>query len=139
MSTTRSTASVRPPATAEGEVGTALVGTLVGATIFVVLLLFSAQVLLRLYATSALSAAAYDAARQVAQSPSAPAAAESGAQAAALRQLGGFGRATHFSWLEADGRQVVLTVSALSPGLLPLPSSWRTITRTVVVRVERVR
>ena len=123
-----------------GEAGTALVGTLVGFAIFLILLLFSAQVLVRLYATSALTAAAFDAARQVAQSPADQPAAVAEAQQRAVDQLGGFGRShTRFDWLEVDQQQVVLQVTAESPGFLPLPASFRLIRRTVTVRTERFR
>jgi len=143
MSTTRSTASARPAAPAQadaaGEAGTAIVGTLVGFLIFMTLLLFSVQFLVRLYATSTLTAAANTAAEQVADSPD-PAAAAPQAEAAAREQLGTFG-ATHttFAWLEVDNQQVVLEVHGDSPSFLPLPAGWRSITRTVTVRTERFR
>ncbi|MHB1534004.1 MAG: hypothetical protein ACYC1D_05215 [Acidimicrobiales bacterium] len=105
-----------------------------------VLLLFAVQVLVRLYATSTLSAAAFNAARQVAQSPGDQSSAVPLAEQSARRNLGTFG-ATHttFDWLEVDGHQVVLQVRATSPEFLPLPASFRDITRTVTVRTERFR
>ena len=48
------------------ERGAGLVGTVAGITVILVLLLFATQVLVDLYARSAVTAAAYDAARQVA-------------------------------------------------------------------------
>jgi hypothetical protein len=151
MSTTRSTASVRPAGPAEveagaacparpgGERGTAIVGTLVGFLIFMTLLLFSVQFLVRLYATSTLTAAAESAAAQVADSPD-PVTAAPQAEAEARQQLGPFG-ATHasFHWVEVDDQQVVLEVNADSPSFLPLPAAWRSITRTVTVRTELFR
>ena len=169
MSTTRSTASARPAAPAEleageacpaaaspaacpagvahaesacraaGERGTAIVGTLVGFLIFMTLLLFSVQFLVRLYATSTLTAVAASAAEQVADSPD-PGSAAPQAEAAARQQLGPFG-ATHtsFEWLEVDDQEVVLKVDADSPSFLPLPAEWRSITRTVRVRTEQFR
>jgi Flp pilus assembly protein TadG len=121
------------------ERGTAVVGTLVGFLIFMVLLLFSVQTLVHLYATSALTASATTAAEAVADSPD-PTAAVASAEASARTQLGTFGATrTTFDWKEVDGQQVVLEVVGVSPGFLPLPSSWRRIERTVTVRTERFR
>lgn len=104
-----------------------------------VLLLFSAQMIIRLYATSALTSAATHAAETVAQSTDPPgelAAAEASARA----QLGTFGATrTTFVWEEVDSNQVVLEVRGDAPTLLPLPVAWRTIARTVTVRTERFR
>jgi len=111
---------------------------MVGFAIFMVLLLFATQMLVRLYATSSLTAAALAAARDVAESSGDPAAAVPDAQADAERRLGGFGTEhTQFRWLEVDDQQVVLEVIAETPGFLPLPSSYRRINRTVTVRTER--
>jgi hypothetical protein len=145
MSTTRSTASGRAatttaevsPGRGAGDRGIAVVGTIVGFTIFLILLLFSAQVLIRLYATSALTSAATRAAETVAQSPD-PAASVPSAESEARSQLGTFGATrTVFIWKEVDDQQVVLEVEGDTPGLLPLPAGWRTIDRTVTVRTER--
>jgi hypothetical protein len=112
---------------------------MVGSTIFLIALMFGAQMLLHLYVTSTLSSTATRAAEQVAQSGD-PAEAVGPAQAAAIQQLGTFGSShTRFYWQEADAQQVVLRVVAQSPGFLPLPSSWRNITRTVTVRTEEFR
>lgn len=143
MSTTRSTASGRAAEPADpvtsGERGTGLVGTLVGFSIFVVLLLFATQVLVRLYATSTLTSAANRAAQEVAEAP-VPAAEVPAAQATAVSSLGTFGaRRTAFIWKEVDGQQVVLEVRGRSPELLPWPGGWSPIVRTVTVRTERFR
>jgi hypothetical protein len=115
------------------------VGTLVGFTIFLTLLLFAAQFLVRLYVTSTLTSVAARAAQQVAESPD-PAAAVANAQTTAEASLGPFGATrTHFVWKEADMQQVVVEVTAESPGFLPLPATWRTIDRTVTIRTERFR
>jgi hypothetical protein len=111
----------------------------VGFTIFLVLLLFSVQFLVRLYAASTLTTTANRAAERVAESPD-PAAAVPGAEAAARAGLGAFGATrTRFLWKETDAQQVVLEVTGQSPGFLPLPNGWRTIERTVTVRTERFR
>ena len=110
-----------------------------GFLIFVLLLLLAAQVMVRLYATSALTSAATRAAETVAESPD-PQAAESPAESDARSGLGTFGaRDTTFAWVEADGRQVVLRVGGRSPEFLPLLPGWSRITRTVTVRTERFR
>jgi hypothetical protein len=121
------------------ERGVAVVGTLVGFLIFMVLLLFSAQLLLRLYATSALTSAATGAAETVAES-SDPEGSVASAEEAARAQLGTFGSTrTTFVWKEVDAQQVVLEVQGVSPGFLPMPAAWRTIDRTVTIRTERFR
>jgi Flp pilus assembly protein TadG len=119
--------------------GTAVVGTLVGFLIFMLLLLFSVQILVHLYAASALTASATTAAETVADS-SEPSEAVPAAEASARSQLGTFGATrTSFDWREVDAQQVVLQVTGLSPSFLPLPESWRAILRTVTVRTERFR
>jgi hypothetical protein len=119
--------------------GTALVGTLVGFFIFMVLLLLGVQTLVHLYATSALTAAAVEAAQQVATEGGAPADVPA-AEQAARSSLGRFGgEHTSFDWIEVDGQQVVLRVTARSPGLLPLPASFERVSRTVTLRTERFR
>jgi hypothetical protein len=123
----------------DGEAGTGIVGTLVGFAIFMVLLLLAVQTLVHLYATSAVTAAANEAAEQVA-SDGGSANDVPAAQAEALARLGGWGaRHTHFTWIEVDGQQVTVRVTALSPALVALPTSDRDITRTVTVRTERFR
>ena len=112
---------------------------MVGFAIFLVLLLFATQVVVRLYATSALSDAATRAAEVVASSPD-PTGSEGPAEVAARHQLGSFG-STHatFVWREVDGRQVVLEVQGRSPEFLPGLPGWSRIDRTVTVRTERFR
>lgn len=123
-----------------GERGTAIVGTFIGATIFLVLLLFSVQFLVRLYATSVLTSAAFDAAQEVATSPGNQSDEIAAAEASARLRLGSFGAAhTTFTWEEVDAQRVVLRVQAESPGFVPLPSSYRRIVRTVTVRSEHFR
>jgi hypothetical protein len=134
------------------ERGTAIVGTLVGFLIFMTLLLLGVQRLVHLYATSALTSAADDAATQVATAGGAPSAVPGaevatgggspsgipGAQAAARASLGRFGAEhTSFDWIEVDAHRVVLRVTAVSPELLPLSASMDRITRTVSWRTER--
>ena len=116
-----------------------MVGSLVGFAIFMVLLLFATQVVVRLYASSALSDAATRAAEAVASSPD-PAGSEADAEVAARHELGSFGAAhTTFLWREVDGQQVVLEVQGRSPEFLPGLPGWSRIDRTVTVRTERFR
>ena len=121
------------------EAGTAVVGTLVGFLIFMVLMLLGLQTLIHLYATSAVTAAANEAAQQVATAGGARQGVPA-AEAEARASLGAFGaRRTRFDWIEVDGDQVVLRVTATSPGLLPLSGSLQRISRTVTLRTERFR
>lgn len=123
----------------EMDPGTSVVGTFVGFLIFMILLLFSAQLVVRLYAASTLTAAASRAAEDVAESPD-PRMAVPVAMEDARQQLGPFGATrTRFTWLEVDGQQIVLEVRGDSPSLLPLPGGWKAIVRTVTVRTERFR
>ncbi|MGH9122821.1 MAG: hypothetical protein ACRDYC_12910 [Acidimicrobiales bacterium] len=115
-----------------------MVGTLFGFTFFLILLLLAVQTLVRLYAASVLTSAAFDAARSVATSIDEQAEVPV-AQTVAQRSLGGLADHTIFTWLEVDGQQVVLRIAAQSPGFLPLPSSLRDVSRTVTVRTERFR
>jgi hypothetical protein len=121
------------------EDGTAVVGTIVGFLIFMILLLFATQVIVRLYAESALTSAATRAAETVASSAT-PASAVAGAEDSARTRLGAFGsRHVTFTWQEVDGQQIVLEVDARSPELIPGLSGWSRIRRTVTVRTERFR
>jgi hypothetical protein len=123
-----------------GDAGTGLVGTLFGATFFLILLLFAVQVIVHLYATSVLSSVAFDTAQSVATDPGNQGAEETVAEQQALDKLGSLGRAhTRFIWEEADANQVVLHLESESPSFLPLPVSYRHISRTVTVRTERFR
>jgi hypothetical protein len=104
-----------------------------------VLLLFAAQALIHLYATSALTSAATRAAEMVAQSDS-PAAEVPAAETSARSQLGSFGATrTSFDWREVDSEQVVLRITGRTPGFIELVPGWQTITRTITVRTERFR
>ena len=127
--------------TARSEDGTGLIGTVAGVTVFLFFLLFAVQMLVRLYATSALTAATFDAARRVASADAAsrPLAIQE-AEANARDALGSFGRThTTFDWLEVDGAAVVVEVRGRPPTFLPLPGWLGEIDRTIRVRTERFR
>lgn len=146
MPTTRSPTTSRTSGRAEG--GTGLIGTLVGVTVFLVLLFYAVHLVLNLYATSVVTAAAFDAARVVAGSDGGPE-----AQAAAERQarelLDGYeGEGSlSFEWgyrsTDGDGVADVvdLHVAATHPtSLLPnLQMPYQTVDRTITVRLERLR
>ena len=119
--------------------GAGLIDTLVGFVIFLVLLLVAVQTLVHLFAVSAVTAAANDAAEAVAADGGNPAAVAA-AQSTAVSRLGPFGSGhTRFDWLEVNGQRVSLRVTARSPAMVPLPASYRDISRTVTVRTERSR
>jgi hypothetical protein len=121
------------------EIGTGMVGTMIGATIFLLMLLFAAQFLVRLYATSVVTSATYQAAQAVATAGD-QSSAIAGAELQARQRMGSFGGAhAQFIWREVDAQQVVLEVIDQSPSFTPLPASYRRIDRTVTVRTERFR
>ncbi len=111
-----------------------------GLAIFLGFLLLSVQILVHLYATSAVTAAAYDAARMVAgHETTAIEEAEEHAQGL----LGDYGSEAVFDWSGTTEAQVVLRVTAPTParmieglaGAIGLDG----IERTVHVRVEDPR
>ena len=109
---------------------------------FLGLLLFAVQALFNLYATSVVTAVAYDAARRVAAADGGADSATE-AEADARRALGRFGERVSFDWSASDGEVVVLSVRARNPTrLLPAmagPLAFDEIDRTVRVRVEAFR
>lgn len=126
------------------ERGAGLFGTWFGVIVVLVVLLFAVQVLFDLYARSAVTATAYDAARRVAGSqrgslPSAVARAEADARQA----LGRYGSRVRFRWDVSDGRTVRLHVTVDNPRLgfasVSGPLLGDHIDRTVTVRVERLQ
>lgn len=108
--------------------------------VFLLFLLLAVQVIVHLYATSALTAAAFDGARLVA----APASAidEAAAETHLRSVLGRYGSRLEVTFTP-DPDDVVLTVRAPSPSVLPAPLrrplGMDSIERTVRVRIERVR
>jgi len=120
------------------ERGAGLVGAVVGATAFLALLLFAVQLVLNLYATSVVTAAAFDGARIVAGSDGGPDA-EADAEAH-VRQLIGEREDLQLTW--SYGADVVaLHVETSHPtnllGSMPVP--FQRIARTVEVRWETFR
>jgi hypothetical protein len=129
------------------EAGTGLVGSLAGFMVFVVLLLVAAQVLFDLYARSAVTAAAFDAARRVAgyDLVTLPAdqiiEAEAAAEMQARQTLGRYGREVLFTWTLTSS-VVELRIQAVNQRLLPATLARSIgidrIDRTVRVRAERL-
>ena len=114
-----------------------------GFVVFLGLLLFAVQALFNLYATSVVTAVAYDAARRVAVADGGTASIGA-AEADARRALGRYGERVTFDWSGTDdGQVVVLSVHARNPTrLLPAlagPLAFDEIDRTVRVRVETFR
>ena len=106
------------------------------------LLLFTVQALFNLYATSVVTAVAYDAARRVAGADGGPGSVAQ-AETAARQSLGRYADRVAFDWSATDQDTVVLAVHAENPHmLLPAlagPMAFDEIDRTVRVRVERFR
>ena len=121
--------------TRSAEAGTGAVGTLVGVTIFLTLLLFAVQLALNLYAASTVTAAAFDGARLVAGSD----AVTIDDAEAHVRSLLGDQR-VEFEWVLGD-EVVALTVIAERPTRLlrDVALPFDTIERTVRVRREAFR
>lgn len=117
--------------------GAGVVSTFIGASMFLIFVLFAAQLLLGLYAESVVAAVTYDAAKSAAGADvvSDPAAVGQ-VVADARRRLGRFGEEAVFEWAVSDDA-VRLTVRVPRRSVL----SWQRgpITRTVRVRAERVR
>jgi len=128
--------------------GTGMVSSIVGVTAFLALLLFAVQLVLNLYATSTVTAAAFDGARIVAGAHGGPDA-EGEAEAHIRSLLSRYASAGRLdlTWDYRDtdaepGPDVVaLTVDADHPtrlfALFPIP--YQHIERTITVRMERLR
>lgn len=138
MSTTRSARSASRP-----EKGIGLVGSLAGVVAFLTFLLFAVQLAYDLYATSAVTSAAYDAVRVVAGADAAhDDAARERAEADVRRVLGRYGDRVTFSW-EVTDVAVALRVQATNPSFLPAalrrPMRLDSVDRTVRARIERLQ
>lgn len=126
------------------ERGTGVISTLLGAGVFLLMMLFAVQVLVGLYTRSVVTAATYDAAKAVAGADAgggAAGVARAAAERNAHAQLGAYGRRVRFSW-RLDGDVVQLTARGPRPSFLPRsltgPLGLGDIVRTVQVRKEKV-
>jgi hypothetical protein len=135
----------RPPS--DGERGTGVIGTVIGFAVFLVLLLVAVQVLFDLYARSALTAAAFDAARRVAGYDLATlptdqlTLAEADAESQARQSLGRYGRDVSFTWTLTPTDvelRVRIVNSSVVPNQLAAPMGIDVIDRTVRVHAERL-
>lgn len=126
------------------ETGSGMVASVVGVTAFLVLLLFAVQLALNLYATSTLTAAAFDAARIVAGADGGPVA-EAAAEAHLQALLGTSPVSTVWEYRDTDdelGPDVVaLTVEVehATRLLQAMPIPYQHVVRTVTVRMETFR
>lgn len=132
----------------QAEAGTGVVGTLAGVAVFLALLLFAVHLVLNLYGSSVVTAAAFDAARLRA-GDGGRAATEADAERHALQLLGGYERdgRLELSWsypdTDGDGEAdlVALRVVAEHPTTLAPRARvpFQRVDRTVTVRLERMR
>lgn len=140
MSTTRSAKSVSSRALTER--GTSLVGSVAGVLVFVCFLLFAVQISYDLYATSAVTSAAFDAVRIAAGATVDPDSARTNAETHARQVLGRYGDRVTFTWSQT-GDSVTLHVEATNPSFLPTtlrrPLRLDRVDRTVTARVEQFR
>jgi hypothetical protein len=126
------------------ETGSGMVASVVGVTAFLVLLLFAVQLALNLYATSTLTAAAFDAARIVAGAEGGPVA-EADAEAHLRELLGAQSVSMAWEYRDTDGELgvdvVALTVEAehATRLLQIMPIPYQHVVRTVTVRLESFR
>lgn len=123
------------------------IGTAAAFVVFLLLMFSAVQVLFDLYATSMVTAAAHDAAREVAGHRA------SGDRCAAIRQadanfadaLGAYGEAGHarLEWSCGDPEVIRVRVVATHPSMLPPRlaglSTLAAVDRTIEVRVEDAR
>lgn len=131
-----------------GRRGSIPISTTLGLAAFVGFLLLAVQVLVHLYATSAVTAAAYDAARTAAsfsarERPATPRQVVSEAEERARQVLGRYGGRARFDWSGSDDDSVVVRVHVPNPNLLPASlaraAGMDDVDRTVRVRLERLR
>ena len=119
------------------DAGAGLVSSLAGVLVFLAFLLFASQLLVHLFATSYVNAAAFDAARLASGSGDVTA---SAAEAHGRSVLGSFGDRATFQ-VERGEEQVVVRVQTRSPALLPRVFGRivgaEQIDRTVILRRER--
>ncbi len=124
-----------------------MVGTSAGFLVFLLLMFAAVQILFNLYATSIVTAAAHDAAREVAgfDASTDRCAAVSGAESRFAEALGQYSDAGHVAleWTCADPDVVRLRVVANHPTILPARLSGLLslghLDRTIEMRVESLR
>lgn len=130
------------------EQGSGLIGAIGGVTVFLILLTFAVQLLFNAYATSAITAAAHDAAHLAAadgidrSDPMAVAARIEQAEAHARSVLGRYADRVEFRW-DVDAEVVRLHLVGRHPDLaidhVSSVFGLNEVERTIEVRVERPR
>lgn len=119
------------------EQGAGLVSSVAGVLVFLAFLLFAAQILVHLFATSYVNAAAFDAARLASGSAGVT---EGVAQQHGLSVLGSFASRVSVFAVDIGAEQVTVEVEATSPALLPATFGrvigTASIDRTVTLRRE---
>lgn len=130
------------------QAGTALVGTVAGVAVFIILLLFAVQLLVNLYATTTVTAAGLDAARLAASKDvdhtdaGAVAAARTRAEARFRSLMGEAAEGAVLTWAD-DADSVRLSVALDTPTILPRSLggivAFGRIERTFEVHVEELR
>lgn len=129
------------------ETGSGLVGSIAGVTVFLSLLFLAAHLVINLYATSTITAVAFDAARTAAANGGGPLA-EARAETRARQMLSRYTKdgSLRFEWSypkakDADADRVALRVIARHPTRLlrAVPMPYQNVDRTLVVRMERLR
>ena len=137
----------KPKTLADRERGAGLVGTSAGFLVFLLMMLAAVQILFNLYATSMVTAAAHDAARDVASFDAAAdrCGAVAAAEASFVRSLGDYGAAGHATlhWTCNNPNVVRVRVVAQHPSILPerfaALSSLTNLDRTIEIRAEARR
>jgi hypothetical protein len=109
-----------------------MIGAVSGLLAFLLFLLLAVHVLVHLHATSVVTAVAFDAARMV-SGYDGGSAGEAQARAEAERMLGRWGQQVQLSFDGSSRDEVVLSVRARSPALLP--RVWGDLTG--IGRIER--
>ena len=131
----------------ESDRGAGLIGTSAGFLVFLLLMLAAVQILFNLYANSLVTAAAHDAAREVAgfDASADRCAAAAGADVAFVESLGEYGDSGHaaLTWDCTDPAVVSVRVIADHPTILPPRMagliSLGHLDRTITIRVEEFR
>ena len=130
------------------ERGVGIIASAAGVLVFLVLLLFAAQLIFNLYATSVVNAAGMDAARQVASGEvdhgdsRAVSAATAAAEERARSLLGEYGDQVRFTWTVDDERvslRLQVERTKVLPSAVASGVGLDEIDRTVTVRTERFR
>jgi hypothetical protein len=137
----------RGPTGRESERGAGLIGTAAGFLVFLLLMFTAVQILFNLHATSMVTAAAHDAARDVAgfRSSDDRCAATIEAEEDFTEQLGSYGDAGYarLQWTCTDSDTVSVRVIAVHPSILPRRLSGllslSELDRTIEVRIEQAR